>query len=104
MTAIRPLACERARALLSAHLDVVLSEHEERAVAQHVSECAACSAFEAQSRWLTHELRRAPPEWPSRPVFDSTFRKRRLSKRVADKVAPAAALLVVVVGGYAVGT
>jgi predicted anti-sigma-YlaC factor YlaD len=101
---MRPSLCDRTRALLSEGLDAPMSEVERRAIARHTSECAACRAFEAQSHWLTRELRTAPLEPIPRPVVVSHVQARRLSSRVMGNVASAAALLVVVVGGYAVGT
>ena len=99
-----PSACDRTRALLSERLDGQISEVERRRIERHTSECAACRAFEAQSGWLTHELRAAPFEPLPRPVTVSRVRPRRVSTRAVGNLASAAALLVVVVGGFVVGT
>jgi predicted anti-sigma-YlaC factor YlaD len=104
MTGMPPSLCQRTRVLLSERLDVGLSEVERLAVARHTSECAACAAFEAQAGWLTEELRSAPLESPLRPVIVSPARVRRVPSRVAANAVSAAAMLVIVVGGLAIGT
>jgi predicted anti-sigma-YlaC factor YlaD len=104
MTGMPPSLCQRTRALLSERLDVTLSEVERLAVARHKSECAACAAYAAQIGWLTEELRSAPLETPARPVIVSPARVRRVPSRVAANAASAAAMLVIVIGGLAIGT
>ena len=104
MTGMSPSLCDRTRALLSERLDVAMSEVERRRVGRHTSSCPACRAFEEQTRWLSDELRAAPLEALPRPVVVSPARARRLSSRTLGNVASAAALLVVVVGGFVVGT
>jgi predicted anti-sigma-YlaC factor YlaD len=99
-----PSLCQRTRALLSERLDVRLSEVECLAVARHTSECAACAAYEAQVGWLAEELRSAPLESPARPVIVSPARVHRVPSRVAANAASAAAMLVIVIGGLAIGT
>lgn len=95
--ATRP-SCDRTRALLSRKLDGALSELELRAVAAHTHRCPSCRAFEAQSAWITDELRRAPLVALPQPVTVAAMR-RRIPARAAANVASAAALLVVTVGG-----
>jgi predicted anti-sigma-YlaC factor YlaD len=96
--------CDRTRALLSQRLDGPLTEVDSRAVARHTAGCAACRAFEAQSRWLTDELRAAPLEVLARPLEISPVRVGRLSRRVVGSAVSLAATVVVAVGGWAVGT
>jgi predicted anti-sigma-YlaC factor YlaD len=99
-TASRP-SCDRTRALLSRKLDGALSELELRAVDAHTARCAGCRAFEAQTWWITEELRHAPLVAIPEPVTVRTIR-RRFPMRVAANVASAAALLVVTIGGASV--
>jgi anti-sigma factor RsiW len=91
-------SCDRTRALLSRQLDVPLSELERRTVATHMTRCAACRAFEHESRWITEELRAAPLAPLPRPVTVAVPR-RRMPTRVVANVASAAALLAVTLGG-----
>jgi predicted anti-sigma-YlaC factor YlaD len=100
MTLVYGPSCDRTRALISRQLDTPLSELERRAVAIHTARCAACRAFECQSRWITDELRAAPCEPLLRPVTITTPR-RRLPMRVVANVASAAALVAVALGGVA---
>jgi predicted anti-sigma-YlaC factor YlaD len=104
MTGVLPSRCDRTRALLSQRLDCGLTELERRMVDGHTAQCADCRAFEAQTRWVTEELRAAPLVRLPRQVAVAGFRARRAWSRAAGNVASAAALLVVVVGGYVVGT
>jgi predicted anti-sigma-YlaC factor YlaD len=99
-----PSLCQRTRALLSERLDVTLSEVERLAVARHASECGACAAYEAEIGWLTEELRSSPLESPARPVMISPPRVSRVPSRLAANAASAAAMLVIVIGGLAIGT
>jgi anti-sigma factor RsiW len=103
MTGMATRRCDRTRALISQRLDGVVSEMEARAIARHTAGCAACSAFEAQSRWLSEELRAAPLEELPRPVVVAPVRAHRVPSRLVGNVASIAALLVVAVGGWAVG-
>lgn len=103
MTGMRPSRCDRARSLLSQQLDGAISDLERRAISRHTAQCADCRAFEAQSRWLTEELRAAPLEAPSGPVSLTPVRVLRVSSRLVGNVASIAAVLVVSVGGWAVG-
>jgi hypothetical protein len=98
MTRFYGPSCDRTRALLSRQLDAGLTELERRAVAIHTMRCAACRAFERDSRWLTDALRASPLEPLPRPV-SITVPRRRLPTRIAANVASAAALLAVAVGG-----
>jgi anti-sigma factor RsiW len=100
---MRPSRCDRTRALLSQRLDGAISEVERRSVARHTERCADCQAFEAQSLWLTEELRKAPLLAPSRLAVVTPVRARRLSSRMVGNVASVAAVLAVSVGGWAVG-
>lgn len=103
MTGMRPSRCDRTRSLLSQGLDGAISEVERRATARHIARCADCRAFDAQSRWVTEELRAAPLlELPRRVVL-APVRTRRISSRLVGNVASIAALLVVSVGGWATG-
>jgi anti-sigma factor RsiW len=96
--------CDRTRALLSQQLDGALTEVETRAVARHLVGCAACRAFEEQSRWVTAALRGAELEPLPRPLEISPVRAGRISRRAVGGVASIAATIVVAVGGWAVGT
>jgi anti-sigma factor RsiW len=103
MTGMRPSRCDRTRSLLSQGLDGAISEVERRATARHIARCADCRAFEAQSRWVTEELRAAPLlELPRRVVL-TPVRTHRISSRLVGNVASIAALLAVSVGGWATG-
>ena len=103
MTGMRPSRCDRTRSLLSQGLDGAISEVERRATARHLARCADCRAFDAQSRWVTEELRAAPLlELPRRVVL-TPVRTRRISSRLVGNVASIAALLAVSVGGWATG-
>ena len=103
MTGMRPSRCDRTRSLLSQGLDGAISEVERRATARHIARCADCRAFDAQSRWVTEELRAAPLlELPRRVVL-APVRTRRISSRLVGNVASIAALLAVSVGGWATG-
>ena len=95
--------CDRTRALLSQRLDGALTEVENRVVARHMASCAACRAFDEQSRWVSEALRTAPLEHLSRPLVISPVRLRRLSRRVVGSAASVAATVVVAVGAWAVG-
>ena len=103
MTGMRPSGCDRTRSLASQGLDGAISEVERRFVALHLAGCADCRAFEAQCRFLTEELRSAPFVEPAHPVVVAPLRARRVSTRFVGNVASIAALLVVSVGGWAVG-
>ena len=98
MTSVYGPSCDRTRALLSRQLDAPLSELERRAVSLHAMRCAACRAFERNSRWIADELRAAPLQPLPRPVTISVPR-RRIPTRVVANVASAAALLAVTLGG-----
>lgn len=104
MTGMRPSRCDRTRSLLSQGLDDAISEVERRSVAQHTARCADCRAFEAQSRFVTEELRAASLLEPPHPVVVTPVRARRVPSRLVGNVASVAALLVVSVGGWAVGS
>lgn len=104
MTGMSTRRCDRTRALLSQQLDGTLTEIQSRAVSRHTNRCAACCAFEAQVRWLTHELRGAPLEPPGRSLDISPVRVRRISRRVVGSAASVAATVVVAVGAWAAGT
>ena len=103
MTGMSTRRCDRTRALLSQRLDGALAETDARAVARHVASCAACSAFESQSRWVAHELRAAPYEALPRPVEISPVRAGRFTRRIVGSAASVAATVVVAVGAWAVG-
>ncbi len=81
-----------------------MAEIESRAVASHTAQCAACRAFEEQSRWFADQLRAAPFELLSRPLEISPVRAGRLTRRVVGSAASVAATVVVAVGAWAVGT
>ncbi len=103
MTSVYGPSCDRTRALLSRQFDAPLSELERRTVSLHATRCAACRAFERDSRWITDELRAAPLQPLRRPVTISVPR-RRLPTRVVANVASAAALLAVTLGGVALAS
>ena len=103
MTGMRPSRCDRTRSLLSQQLDGAISEVERRSVALHLERCSDCRAFEAQSRLVTEQLRAAPLLRPPRPLVLAPVRGRRVSSRLLGNVASMAALLVVSIGGWAVG-
>jgi predicted anti-sigma-YlaC factor YlaD len=100
MTTSRP-SCDRTRSLLSRKLDGALSELELRAVDAHTARCARCRAFEAQTWWITEELRHAPLVAIPEAVAVRTIR-RRFPTRIAANAASAAALLVIAIGGASV--
>lgn len=104
MTGVLPPRCDLTRALISQRLDGALSEVERRQVVRHTAQCSSCRAFEAQSRWFTEALRATPPEPLPGPVSVPSLRVGRAWGHAVANVASAAALLVVVVGGFAVGT
>jgi len=103
MTGLPPSPCSRTRSLLSQRLDGAVSDVERRSIARHTARCADCRAFEAQSRWVTTELRAAPLLEPARGVVLTPVRMRRISSRLVGNVASIAALLTVSVGGWATG-
>jgi anti-sigma factor RsiW len=100
---MRPSRCDRTRSLLSQRLDYAISEVERRSIARHTATCADCRAFEAQSRWVTDELRAAPLLEPTHAVVVRPVRQHRISSRLVGNVASIAALLVVSIGGWASG-
>ena len=105
MTGMSTRRCDRTRALLSQRLDGALSDVESRAIARHIARCAACRAFDAQSRWVTDELRGCA----ARGAHPTARRSRRSAaavcpRRLVGSVASVAATVVVAVGGWAVGT
>jgi hypothetical protein len=100
---MRPTRCDRTRSLLSQRLDAAISDVERRAIARHTACCADCRAFEAQSRWVTEQLRAAPLLELPQAVVVTPVRARRISSRLVANVASVAALLVVSVGGWATG-
>src|SRR5262245_63692874 len=104
MTSVYGPSCDRTRALLSRQLDTPLSELERRAIGIHTARCAACRAFERESRWITEELRAAPLQPLPRPVMLTVPARRRLRARTVANVASAAALLAVAVGGVRFAT
>ncbi len=104
MTGMSTRRCDRTRALLSQRLDGALTDIESRAVARHVVGCAACRAFEEQTRWVTAALRDAELEPLPRPIDISPVRVGRVSRRALGGVASVAATFVVAVGAWAVGT
>ena len=77
MTGMSTRRCDRTRALLSQRLDGTLAEMDSRAVARHVTSCAACRAFDEQSRWVAHQLRAASLEPLPRPIEISPVRAGR---------------------------
>lgn len=103
MTGMRPSRCDRTRSLLSQRLDAAISDVERRAIARHTARCADCRVFEAQSRWVTEELRAAPLLEPPHTVVVTPVRARRISSRLVGNVASIAALLAVSIGGWATG-
>lgn len=87
--------CERAREQVSLSLDGELSQLEHRLLDAHVARCAACSAYAADVRAFTEQLRAAPLESPSRPVVVRGSRRVTLGRVQA---VAAAALAFVAVG------
>lgn len=104
MTGMSTRRCDRSRALISQRLDGALSDVESRAIARHIARCAACRAFDTQSRWVTDELRGAPLEGLTRPLVITPLRGGRLSRRLVGSVASVAATVVVAAGGWTVAT
>ena len=104
MTGMSTRRCDRTRALLSQRLDGALAEMDSRAVARHVASCAACRAFDEQSRWVSDQLRAASFEPLPRPIQISPVRAGRFTRRVVGSAASVAATVVVAVGAWAVGT
>jgi anti-sigma factor RsiW len=100
MTLVYGPSCDRTRALITQQLDVPLSELQRRAVALHTTRCAACRAFECDTRWITEALRAAPLEPLPGPVT-ITVPRHRLPQRVIANAAAAAALVAVALGGVA---
>ena len=104
MTGMRPSRCDRIRSLLSQGLDGAISEVERRAVARHTVQCTDCRAFEAQSRFVTEALRADRLLEPPHPVVVTLVRTRRVASRLVRNVASIAAVLLVSIGGWAVGS
>jgi anti-sigma factor RsiW len=100
---MRPSRCDRTRSLLSQRLDGAISDVERRAIDRHTARCADCRAFEAQSRWVTEELRAAPLHELRQAFVVAPVRARRFSSRLVGNVASIAALLAVSIGGWATG-
>jgi len=94
MTSVYGPSCDRTRALLSRQLDAPLSELERRSVAIHAARCAACRAFERDSRWITEELRAAPMAPVAWPLTIMVAR-RSFPTRLVANLSSAAAVLVV---------
>lgn len=92
---VLPVVCERVRGQVSVLLDGELSELEQRMAVAHLERCAECSAFEADVRRITMELRSTPAESPTRPIV--VRRPRRVSYG-AVQVSAAAMLVVGVLG------
>jgi predicted anti-sigma-YlaC factor YlaD len=83
-------ACDRARHWVSLELDDELSELESARLSAHVEGCAACRAFEADTRALTQRLRSAPLEALGVPIALPV--RRRMSRLVSVGVGSATAL------------
>jgi predicted anti-sigma-YlaC factor YlaD len=91
-SATNSLLCERTRGWLSLRLDGELSEFERALMDAHLSCCAECRAFEADTAALTFALRSAPPEHLAEPV--ALPQPRRRPARAIQVAAAAAAVLV----------
>jgi predicted anti-sigma-YlaC factor YlaD len=100
---MRPSRCDRTQSLLSQQLDVAISDVERRAVTRHLARCADCRAFDAQSRWVTEELRAAPLLDLPHAFAVAPVRARRITSRLVGNVASVAALIAVGIGGWATG-
>ena len=104
MTGMRPSRCDRTRSLLSQGLDDAISEVERRSVAQHTARCADCRAFEAREPLRDRGAARRLAASRLTPSSSPSGARRRVPRRLVGNVASVAALLVVSVGGWAVGS
>lgn len=91
-------ACDRARAWVSLEVDGELSQLERSLLEAHAVDCAGCSAFRADVRAATAELRAAPLEELDRPI--TLPHRRRISFRPLEV---AAAVVAAAVGLGSVG-
>jgi predicted anti-sigma-YlaC factor YlaD len=100
--ATNSLLCERTRGWLSLRLDGELSEFERALMDAHLSCCAECRAFEADTAALTFALRSAPLERLAEPV--ALPQTRRRPARAIQVAAAAAAVLVAASVGSLLGS
>jgi predicted anti-sigma-YlaC factor YlaD len=96
------LLCERTRGWLSLRLDGELSEFERALMEAHLSCCAECRAFEADTAAFTFALRSAPLERLEEPV--ALPQRRRRPARAIQVAAAAAAVLVAASVGSILGS
>jgi len=90
--------CALARESVSADLDGELSELDSRRLQVHLRVCADCSAWAEQIAVATLQLREAPVESPTAPVFE--LQRRRYTRGVAPALAAAVvAVVAVFLGG-----
>jgi predicted anti-sigma-YlaC factor YlaD len=100
--ATNSLLCERTRGWLSLRLDGELSEFERALMEAHLSCCAECRAFEADTATFTFALRSAPLERLEEPV--ALPQRRRRPARAIQVAAAAAAVLVAASVGSILGS
>jgi predicted anti-sigma-YlaC factor YlaD len=85
--------CDQSRESISRRLDGELPELDEARLDLHLSDCAACRAFEAEARTMTTLLRAAPIE---QPAFEVRLpHQRRFPVRMLQAGAAAVAVAVV---------
>lgn len=97
----RPRDCDHARSLVSLRLDDELSELEHVLLEAHLSGCAACNVYAADTAIVARKLREAPLERPERAVSLPAARRRgylRGLQTAAAGAVAAAAVAVVAVG------
>jgi predicted anti-sigma-YlaC factor YlaD len=95
MRLLRPTSssCDHAREQLSARLDHELGELDQARLETHLTSCAACRSFQAQTGGMTGVLRTAPLEEVRFPI--AVPRRRFISVRSLQAGAAAAAVALV---------
>jgi predicted anti-sigma-YlaC factor YlaD len=96
--------CERARAGISLELDGELSQVELAFLERHLSRCATCTDFRAESLAFTGALRSAPLDSMARSAAELTHRRRGRRRALPRTAVVAASFAAVAVGGlYGLG-
>ena len=94
----RSRACDQARSLVSLRLDDELSELEHVLLETHLSGCAACAAFAADTEEVVEALRRAPLEALERPLALPAPRRRAYLRGLQTAAAGAVAAAAFIAG------
>jgi anti-sigma factor RsiW len=94
----RSRACDQARSLVSLRLDDELSELEHVLLETHLSSCAACATFAAETEEVILALRRAPLEPLERRVTLPVPARRAYLRGFQTAAAGAVAAAAVVAG------